>query len=297
MKIALLVVLVVVGIRYAVVLAMDIYQHWQTVRETPINNTALSVSALVMMFLSTLGVSDFAVGTALYRRLKWVPLKQLPATLNTEVVIPTLFMAMLYISSVNVAPATLLTCIVAQGLGAWIGPRIAVRLPENTIRLTIAIGLVIAVGSIIGTKLGLLPTGGSSTALSGPKLVIAAVLLFCFGFLNDIGIGSNALIMATVYLLGLSTQAAFPIMMGAASFSLSLSGVKFVHLGAYSRKVVLLMSTVGLVGVALAAFVFNHLQTTWIQWLVVVVLLYTIYQLVLELINVHFRKVAVCDDK
>ena len=59
-----------------------------------------------------------------------------------------------------------------------------------------------------------IPSNGTASELYGGKLILAGFLLFVYGALNNIGIGSYALTMVTVYLLGLNPVAAFPIMMG-----------------------------------------------------------------------------------
>lgn len=68
----------------------------------------------------------------------------------------------------------------------------------------------------------MIPSGGTATELTGAKLIIAAILLFIYGALNNIGIGSYALTMATVYALGLNPAVSFPIMMGACTFPFPL---------------------------------------------------------------------------
>lgn len=70
--------------------------------------------------------------------------QKLPGTLNTQCVIPVAVMALSYISVIKVSIVTLAVCIVAQVIGAFIGPRFVVKLPERTIRIFIGIGLIIA---------------------------------------------------------------------------------------------------------------------------------------------------------
>ena len=112
---------------------------------------------------------------------------------------------------------------------------------------------------------------------------MTAVLLFVYGALNNIGIGSYALTMATVYAMGLNPSAAFPIMMGAATFSVSTSSIQFVKLADYSRKITLFTSTFGVLGVLVAVFFVKSLDTSMLQWLVIVVLLYSAISMALSL--------------
>ena len=109
------------------------------------------------------------------------------------------------------------------------------------------------------------------------ELILAGFLLFVYGALNNIGIGSYALTMVTVYLLGLNPIAAFPIMMGACTFSVPVGSVQFIKLDDYSRKITLFTATFGVLGVLVAVFLVKQLNTYLLNWLVVIVLLYSAY--------------------
>ncbi|HDL2733643.1 TPA: sulfite exporter TauE/SafE family protein, partial [Enterococcus faecium] len=102
-------------------------------------------------------------------------------------------------------------------------------------------------------------------------------LLFVYGALNNIGIGSYALTMVTVYLLGLNPVAAFPIMMGACTFSVPIGSVQFIKFNEYSRKITLFTSTFGVLGVLVAVFLVKSLDTYILKWIVILVLLYSAY--------------------
>ena len=52
-------------------------------------------------------------------------------------------------------------------------------------------------------------SNGTATELYGGKLILVAALLFLFGALNNIGIGSYSLTMVTVYMLGLNPAICF----------------------------------------------------------------------------------------
>ena len=136
---------------------------------------------------------------------------------------------------------------------------------------------------ILAGKFNWIPANGTATSLSGWKLMLTAILLFIYGALNNIGIGSYALTMATVYAMGLNPSAAFPIMMGAATFSVSTSSIQFVKLADYSRKITLFTSTFGVLGVLVAVFFVKSLDTSMLQWLVIIVLLYSAISMALSL--------------
>ena len=278
----ILILVVLVNGAFAFMFIRDLIRHKGQTMKEPGNPFVMAISEFVIFLLSTFGVSDFAIGASLYPRLKWVDDKKLPGTLNTACVIPVAVMALAYISSINVGYATLIIAIVAQVVGAYVSPRFVVKLPVNIIKRFVAAGLLIAAALILAGKFNIYPTGGDATSLTGFKLVLLGVLSLVYGALNNIGIGSYALTMATVYALGLNPGVAFPIMMGACTFSVPVGSMQFVKLDSYSRKITLFASTAGVVGVLVAAFVVKSLDVSALQWLVAAVILYSAVTMLLS---------------
>lgn len=118
-------------------------------------------------------------------------------------------------------------------------------------------------------------------------MILFAVLCLIFGAFNNIGIGSYPLTMATVYALGMDPGVAFPIMMGACTFSVPIGSMQFVKLDSYSRKITLFTSTFGVLGVLVAAFVVKSLNTAALQWIVVVVVLYSAFTMIQSAVKMN----------
>lgn len=271
----ILILVVLVNGLFAIRFVLDVLQHKEELKEEPGNPVAMAIVSFFMFFLSTFGISDFAIGSSLYPKAKWVSDKKLPGTLNTECVIPVAVMALAYISSIEVGLLTLVTAIVCQVVGAYVSPRYVTKLPANQIKRFVAAGLFIAAGLILAGKFGVYPSGGKLSSLEGGSLILFALLCMLFGALNNIGIGSYALTMATVYAMGLNPSIAFPIMMGACTFSVPIGSMQFIKLDSYSRKITLFTSTFGVLGVLVAAFVVKSLDVSALLWVVVVVVLYS----------------------
>lgn len=270
-----LALVVVVNAAFVICFVRDLSGHRSEVMAEPGNPRAMVLSSFLIFLLSTFGISDFAICSSLYPKLKWVSDKKLPGTLNTECVIPVAVMALCYISSITVDRLTLLTAIICQVLGAYVSPRFVVKLPARIIKRCVAVGLFLAALAILANKFGFYPTGGDKVGLAGTQLTLFAILCFVYGALNNIGIGSYPLTMATVYAMGLNPLAAFPIMMGACTFSVPIGAMQFVKLDGYSRKITLFTSTFGVAGVLVAVFLVKSLNTSLLQWVVTVVILYS----------------------
>ncbi|MEG0254058.1 MAG: sulfite exporter TauE/SafE family protein [Vagococcus sp.] len=280
-KTILLSLIILVNGYFLVVFVKDLLNNKKEFKEETGDMKLLPFTSFITFFLSTFGISDFAIGTVLYPKLNWTSMKKLPGTLNTQCVIPVAAMALSYISSVEVGIKTLAVCIISQVIGAYIGPKFVVKLPEKTIKNFVGVGLIIAAFLIFAGQVNWIPSNGIATELYGGKLILAAVLLFVYGALNNIGIGSYALTMVTVYLLGMDPIAAFPIMMGACTFSVPVGSVQFVKLDQYSRKITFFTSTFGVLGVLVAVFLVKSLNTYLLKWLVIIVLLYSAYSMLI----------------
>lgn len=267
---------------FAIRFIQDLIAHKDEVMKEPGNNIFLSISSACIFFLSTFGISDFAISTILYRNKKLVSDKKLPGTLNTQCVIPVAVMALAYISVIKVEPVTLIVCILAQVIGAYIGPRFVVKLEPKVIKKFISIGLLVAAMFILAGKFNLVPSGGNASGLSGVKLIIAAIAIFIYGALNNIGIGSYSLTMATIYALGLNPAIAFPIMMGSCTFAVPIGSMQFIKYGEYSRKITLFTAIFGVIGVLCAVYLVKSLNVSMLQWVIAAVLIYSSISMILE---------------
>lgn len=281
-KIVLTLIVIINGM-FAIQFGRDIVKNKTSLRAENGNSFAMSISQFLIYFFSTFGISDFAIGASLYPKLNWVKAKKLPGTLNTACVIPVAVMALAYISSINVGIATLLVAIGAQVLGAYLSPKYVIKLPVKAIKVMVSVGLFIAATLILAGKFNLLPAGGQASALHGWRLLVLGILSFVYGALNNIGIGSYALTMATTYALGLNPDIAFPIMMGACTFSVPVGSMQFIKLDSYSRKITLFSAVFGVIGVLVAVFVVKNLNVSQLQWVVVAVILYSAVTMLMSL--------------
>lgn len=290
LKVLLLFVIIINGL-FAITFIRDLIKNKDTFMKEDGNPIIMAISSFIIFVLSTFGVSDFAVSTVFYRKMKFVDDKKLPGALNTQCVLPVATMALIYISSIDVEITTLLVCIIAQVIGAYIGPRFVVKMNVESIKKFISVGLIVAAILILMGKFGVYPSGGDAVGLTGWKLVLLGVLSLLFGAFNNVGIGSYALTMATIYALGLNPAVAFPIMMGACTFSVPIGSMQFIKLDAYSRKITFFTSTFGVLGVVVAAYVVKSLNVSMLQWVVVVVLLYSAYNMITEILKNKSAKV------
>lgn len=229
----------------------------------------------VANFLDTLGVGSFAVKTACYKQFKLIDDRVLPGTLNGQCVLPTVAQSLIFVGAVAVEPLTLISMMMAAAAGAAWGARHVASFDRQTIRLVMAISLLVVAGLIFAGLLGLFPVGGDAMGLSGYKLAIALLGNFIFGVLMNVGIGLFAPCMTLVYLLGMNPLAAFPIMMGSTAVLSVFSAGTFIRKGAFDAKAVLAVAIFGPIGVVLAAMLVKSMDMEMLKWLVAFIVIYT----------------------
>lgn len=281
----ILALIAMVNLVFFAALVKDLHTHRHEVWREPGQPIVMALTQAIIYFFSTFGISDFAVGSALYPKLKWVSAKKLPGTLNAACVIPVAVMALAYITSIKVGLVTLGVAVIAQVIGAFFGAPVVARLRPRAIKWGITVGLLVAGALILMGKLGVYPTGGDATSLHGGKLVALGALSLLYGALNNIGIGSYALTMATVYALGMNPGAAFPIMMAACTFSVPIGSVQFIRHDAYARKLTLFSAVFGSVGVLIAVFAVKSLNVSALQWIILGVIVYTAVSMLIGLLH------------
>lgn len=276
----LLLVIILINLYFAVVLFQDMKGNLKNAMAEKGHPVFYTVLGFVSMFLSTLGISDYAINTLVYRGTKTVEDRLIPPTLNTEAALPCMVMALCYISTVECDPVTLIVLVIAQTIGSILSPRIVSKLPADVIRWFMGIGLGVAAVMIFGNQVGIFPSGGNLTGLTGAKLIIAATCMFLLGAFNNIGIGAFAPTTALVYALGVSPLVAFPIMMGACACSLAVGAAEFVRLKNYARKPTLLFIIPGILGVLCAAYIVTSINLYYLKWIVFIVVCYASLNLI-----------------
>lgn len=132
------------------------------------------------------------------------------------------------------------------------------------------------------------PVGGEAIGLSAGKLVIVGIISLILGALMTIGVGIYAPMMALVFLMGLSPDVAYPIMMGSCAFLIPTAGIKFIMASRktgeakYDRKSAICVNYIGCIGVAIAVFIITSIPMDVLKWIIVAVLTYTSIALILD---------------
>jgi uncharacterized membrane protein YfcA len=228
-------------------------------------------------FVDTLGIGSFATTTAVLRLFHLVADENIPGTLNVGHAIPTISEAIIFLILLGgmIDPPTIVSMVVAGGIGAWFGTGIVVHWPRRQIQRAMAIALVITAGFMALRMLANLSLTDGTIGFTGIALVVAVVGSVVIGSLTSLGIGNYAPTMAMTYMLGMNQKAVFPIMACSASLILPAAALRFYRAGRFDRRAALGLAVGGIPGVLVAAFVVKELPLGVVKWIVVGVLLYT----------------------
>ena len=206
-----------------------------------------SIIGFITNFFDTLGIGSFAPLTALLRGFKQIEDKLIPGTLNVSVTIPVMIEAFVFITIIKVEKITLFLMIVAAIIGSAIGAGILSKLSEKLIQRLVGIALIITAFLLLSGQMGWIKELGVGKAigLTGIKLIIAVLVNVALGTFQAAGIGMYAPSMALVYLLGMSPEVAFPLMMASSAFALPSASIRYIKDQAYNRKAAITITLSG----------------------------------------------------
>ena len=233
----------------------------------------------VTNFFDTLGIGSFAPTTAYFKLRARMPDDQIPGTLNTGQALPTISQALIFIATVTVDLTTLVSMIVAAVVGAWLGAGVVARLSRRAIQFGMGAALMCAALLYLAHIAHWTPGSGDALGLQGARLILAVAINVLLGALMMLGVGLYAPCLILLSLLGMSPLAAFPIMMGSCGLLMPIGGVRFVRTGRYNVGAALGLAMGGIPGVLVAAYLVRSMPLVWLNWLVIIVVVYAALQM------------------
>lgn len=268
----LLIFMWIFAIAFIIILVKDVKAHKQELDKTKLGfNSGIS---LIANFFDTLGIGSYAIATSAWKFNKSISDDLIPGTLNVAFAIPICVEATITMTRISVDPLTLVLMIGSAILGSILGAKIISRMDIMKIRVIMGIALLIVAAVTLCKINAIGPFGmvGTARGLSGAMLVIGVIGNFILGILMTAGIGLYAPCMALILLLGMSTDVAFPIMMGSCAFLCPACGITFIKEGKYQRGATIPMLIAGSIGVLIAGFIVTSLPLTLLTYLVCIVM-------------------------
>jgi len=246
-------------------------------RATP--RVADLVVGFVTNFFDALGIGSFAPTTAYFKLRARMPDDEIPGTLNTGQALPTVTQSLIFIAIVSVDLTTLVSMILAAVVGAWLGVGLVSRLSRRAIQLGMGVALMCAALLYLAKIAHWTPGIGDALGLHGSRLLFAVAVNVLLGALMMLGVGLYAPCLILLSLLGMSPLAAFPIMMGSCGLLMPIGGARFVRSGRYNLSAAVGLALGGIPGVLIAAYLVKSMPLDWLNWLVIIVVVYAALQM------------------
>ena len=271
------IVLGIVAVITTVVIVKDCMAHKDEIKGTAGQFIGLAIIGFITNFFDTWGIGSFAPTQASFKFTKLSPDETVPGTLNVGDTLPVSGGALLFLGFSDIDPITLLLMLAAACIGAYIGAGIVSKWDIKTIRIVMAIFLVICAIVTVMRTMGVGPFGiaGEAVKLTGIKLVLGTVGNFFLGAFMMVGLGLYSPCIALVAMLGMNISTAFPIMMGSCAFLMNVSVFKFVKEGKYDRRATLMLMFPGALGAYAAYKIACFFSLTTLTYIVCVVMLIT----------------------
>ncbi len=230
----------------------------------------------VTNFFDTLGIGSFAPTIAWFRFRHLVEDRLIPLTMMTGYTIPSILQGVIFLIllGMKVDPLLLLACMIAMVAGGLAGVPVAARAPIRLVQGIIGTALLIAAFFYSMSNLGLMPAGGTATALPLSLSVIVVIAHFALGMLLSFGVGNYAPTLAMLSLMGMDPRLAFPIMAAAAGFAGTAASARCIRTVKLDLRIVLGLTLGAIPAVLVAAFIVKEMPLTYLRWLVVVVVTY-----------------------
>jgi uncharacterized membrane protein YfcA len=230
----------------------------------------------VTNFLDTLGIGSFAPSIAWIRFRKLVPDRLIPLTILAGYILPVILQGVIFLIllGIGIDPWLIIGSIVAMVIGGLLGVPMAARAPIRLVQGIVGIALLLAAIFFTLANLGLMPAGGTATALPlGQSLAIVA-LHFLLGILLSFGVGNYAPTLAIVSLMGMDPRLAFPIMASAAGIAGAAAATRCLRVVKLDYSFVVGLAIGAIPAVLVAAFIVKEMPVEMLRWLVVIVVSY-----------------------
>ena len=272
------IVLLVITVVTTALIVVDCSKHKDELKGAKVGQwITLAIIGFITNFFDTWGIGSFAPTQASFKFTKSSPDETVPGTLNVGDTLPVSVEALLFLGFVDIDPLTLVLMLVAAAAGAYIGAGIVSKWDIKTIRIVMAIFLVVcAIVTVCRTaKVGPFGIAGTAMGLTGIKLILGVVGNFFLGAFMMVGLGLYSPCIALVSILGMEIGTAFPIMMGSCALLMNVSVFKFVKEGKYDRRATLMLMFPGALGAYAAYKIACWFSLTTLTYIVCVVMLIT----------------------
>ena len=230
-----------------------------------------------MLFIAdTIGIGSYAVVIAGCKIGRLIPDRWLPGLTNGAQLIPGIIESILFLHVIHVDPVLLIILVSGACIGGIGGGLIVSRMNQHYIQLSMLIAFIVMTIALLANQVGWLHIAGTAQTLHGTKLLLGFIGMVIAGMLTCVGVGIYSVIQIILLLLGLTPWIAFPIMTTAGAIQQSFATSTLTLTSKVPLKPALLMTFVGIIGVAIALPMVTHLSIDKLHWLLLIIVFYNV---------------------
>lgn len=261
----------------------DYRKHWHSIQaQTDTHLTKNGLAGALAVFLDAMGIGSFNTLSAMMKGFNLVRDRDIPGTLMVSTAAIAPLVSMVYVTTINVSPTTLLLLVIPAGIGSFIGASFLTKISESMIQLAMSIALSFVALLVLLGQLNLIPIGGEAFELSDGPLIFGMIMMTALGFIVNFGVGLFAPCMILLYSLGMHPEAVFPIMFCGTTIIQAVSCFPIIKSGAYNRKASLAITAFGIPAALAGTLFVSSLSADSLQWIVLIVVIYTAASLYLS---------------
>lgn len=267
-----------IAIIFTVLLVIYFFVNFSSEKLSFIDQTKIAVIGMVANFLDTIGIGSFAVIVAMRKMFNVMEDDvKLIGSMNIQAAITSLAQMLIFLHFVKVDFTTVFVGIVMLAAGGLFSGLIAVRIDKKIVHKIMLWAFIVTGIILLLIQLHVFNVPAENEYVLGYKLVIFAIFMLIAGMLPAFGVGYYSIVAATIFLFGLKSIVAFPIMTAASSYQMPLTAATFINKGKFYTKSTILMSLFGVLGVFAAAMLITNVNGYVLKWILLVIVAYNIY--------------------
>ena len=234
------------GILYAIFIVRDALSDRESFAAQKGSFKVIMLAEAIVFFFCTIGISDFVMNTIVVRKLNLAEHNTLPDCLITSGIVPGAFIAFLYLRHAPVVDtATLLVFMGGMILGSLLGSHAVGKMDGEVLRKVLVVLLIVAMIALVIKMVLSSGAPGTSTSLTGWKLVLLGILMTVFGFTNMLGIPAKPFTTTALMLLGMSPITTLTLLLGSVPIAVVTGGINVVRRKRYNKKMAVAAVTAG----------------------------------------------------
>lgn len=242
------------------------------------DQSKIALIGVISNFLDTIGIGSFAVIIAMRKMFNVMEDDvKLIGTMNIQAAITSLAQMLIFLHFVKVDFITVLVGIVMIAVGGLLSGLIAVRIDKRIVHKIMLWAFIITGALLLLIQLRVFNFPASNEYVSGYKLIVFAFFMLIAGMLPAFGVGYYSIVEATMFLFGLKSIVAFPIMTAASSYQMPLTSATFINKGKFYGKSTIIMSLFGVLGVFAAAMLITNVNSYVLKWILLAIIVYNIF--------------------